>query len=226
MSSSRLPGKVMRPLLGEPMIGRQIERILRAQKLDRLIVATSGRSDDDVVSRHCRALGVGVHRGSLDDALDRYVGATREFGRQAKHIVRLTADCPLTDWSVIDACVDQHLHAGDAFTSNAMRRTFPQGLDVEVMTVSLLEELAAHSTTVQREHVTQLVYDQPQTYRIGHVTQAIDESQRRWTVDTAADFAMVEAVYGALYVQKPDFKSQDIRDFLDSRPEIRRINGA
>jgi spore coat polysaccharide biosynthesis protein SpsF len=226
MTSTRLPGKVMRPLLGEPMIGRQIERIARARRIVRLVVATSNEASDHALAVYCARIGVAVHRGTLVDSLTRYVGALAAFG-PVDHVVRLTADCPLTDWTVIDDCIALHVQGGFEFTSNAMQRSFPKGLDVEVMTASVLDRLSALSASdFEREHVTQYAYDHPETFRCGHLLQAADESERRWTVDTPADFAMVEAVYGALYPANPAFTSDDIRTFLARRPDVAAINGA
>jgi spore coat polysaccharide biosynthesis protein SpsF len=226
MSSSRLPGKVMLPILGAPMISRQIERISRARLIEKLVVATSEESSDDVLAAFCEGSGFRVHRGPLVNALSRFTGALARFG-PARHVVRLTADCPLTDWAVIDGAIQLHLDGGHEYTSNAMQRTFPIGLDVEVMTAQTLERLARTSATdFQREHVTQLIYDRPGDYACGYYLQERDESRRRWTVDTPVDFAMVQAVYAELYPSNPAFATQDIRDLLARRPDIVAINGA
>jgi spore coat polysaccharide biosynthesis protein SpsF len=226
MTSTRLPGKVMRPILGAPMIGRQIERISRARLVEKLVVATSAEPSDDRLASYCRGIGVAIYRGDLADVLSRFAGAVAAHG-PAQHVVRLTADCPLTDWEVIDSCIHLHLAGGHDFTSNSMRRSFPIGLDVEVMTAELLDRLATASTTAfQREHVTQLVYDQPAAFDCGHYVQDRDESARRWTVDTPADFTMVEAVYSALYPGNRAFTTQDVRAFLAAHPDIAALNNA
>ncbi len=126
MSSSRLPGKVLKPLVGQPMILRQIERLRRARALEGIVVATSTEASDDVLCQVCAAAGVEVVRGDLEDVLDRYRQAARALGDPA-HVVRLTADCPLADWTVVDACVDLHLQSGSDYTSNVIRRSFPKG---------------------------------------------------------------------------------------------------
>ena len=224
MSSTRLPGKVMRPILGKPMVFRQIERLSRARRIDRLVLATSVEPSDDGLAAACGEQGIAVWRGPLDDTLTRFTGAEAAFG-PAAHIVRLTADCPLADWAVIDACIDLHLGGGFDFTSNAMRRSYPVGLDVEVMTADLLRIFDQQSSTpYRREHVTQLVYDEPDAFRCGHLVQEIDESNERWTVDTPADFAMATAVYEALLPGNPRFTSDDVRDLLRRRPDIVALN--
>lgn len=197
MSSSRLPGKVMRPVLGAPMIERQLERLRPCETFDRLVAATSLDPSDDPLARHLESLGTPVFRGALDDVLGRFAAAARAHG-PAAHVVRLTADCPLADASVIDACVRLHLATRADYTSNTLQRTFPDGLDVEVMTFAALQAAAAEATDpYEREHVTPYLYRRPERFRLAQLTQSRDLSDRRWTVDTAEDLLFVERVFAA-----------------------------
>jgi spore coat polysaccharide biosynthesis protein SpsF len=210
MSSSRLPGKVMRPLLGHPMMVRQVERLRRAKNLTRLAVATSVNPEDTVVAEAASAIGCDVFRGSLDDVLGRFHGALQTLG-PADHVVRVTADCPLTDWTVIDAVVALHLESGADYTSNTVDRTYPKGLDVEIVKAPLLAIAAAGGhDPYEREHVTPFFYRRPERFRIAQLTQEANESELRWTVDTPADFTFTEHIYRALYADKPDFDTADI----------------
>lgn len=211
MSSTRLPGKVMKLLAGRPMVERQLERLRRCHTLDRIIVATSTDPTDDALATHLQGLGVDVFRGSLTDVLARYVGAARAFGA-TDQVVRLTADCPLADPDVIDACVRRHAELGVDYVSNGRQTTYPHGLDVEAFGFEALE--AAGNEAVdpyEREHVTPFIYRRPERFTLAALTQPTDESHLRWTVDTPEDFAFVERVYAALYADKPDFTSDDIR---------------
>lgn len=209
MSSSRLPGKVMMPILGMPMIGRQIERLKRAGTLDRLVVATSVEDSDEPLADYVASLDVSVHRGSLNDVLDRFCGAARACG--AEHVVRLTADCPLADWTVIDDCVERHLRTGADCTSNAVVRSYPDGLDVEVVKHSVLEVAAREAPPgPDREHVTPFIYARPDRFDVQHVIQEPNLEHVRWTVDTAEDFAFATDVYRALYPRNPAFTTADI----------------
>lgn len=211
MSSTRLPGKVMKPLAGRPMIERQLERLRRCTTLERLIVATSLDASDDPLVALLAELGVDVHRGSLTDVLDRYVGAVRAFGITGD-VVRLTADCPLADPSVIDACIRLRVELGVDYCSNGTRRTYPRGLDVEAFTLGALLTAGGEATDpYDREHVTPFIYRHPERFAIGELTQDRDESSLRWTVDTPEDFAFVERVYAALYPGTPDFTSDEVR---------------
>src|SRR5579862_3070436 len=154
-SSTRLPGKALLPLAGAPMIVRQIERVARARRIDRLVVATSDEASDDELVRVVRREATAVHRGPLDDVLARFVGALDAFG-PADHVVRLTGDCPLADPAVIDATIDHVIAAGADYGSNTPpHRTFPKGLDIEVMTADALRAAAARAETPEEhEHVT------------------------------------------------------------------------
>ena len=210
MSSTRLPGKVLRPLLGRPMMARQVERLRRARRLGRLVVATSTNAEDDAVAGTALEIGCEAFRGPLHDVLGRYHGALQALG-PAEHVVRVTADCPLTDWSVIDACIALHLELGADYTSNTVDRTYPKGLDVEIVRADLLG--MAHregQDPYEREHVTPFFYRRPERFRIAQLTQAVDQNLLRWTVDTPADFTFTEAVYAALHPAKPAFDTADI----------------
>jgi len=210
MTSSRLPGKVMKPILGVPMIGRHIERLNRCDSLDRIVVATSKDPSDDGLAAYCESLGVRVFRGSLDDVLGRFQGAALANG-PAAHVVRLTADCPLADPQVIDACVWRHIETGADYTSNTIERSYPDGLDVEVMTAEALKVMHREARDpYEREHVTPFLYRHPERFRIAQLVQSAPLSDRRWTVDTPEDFEFVSRVFYMLYPTNPRFEQADI----------------
>jgi spore coat polysaccharide biosynthesis protein SpsF len=223
MSSTRLPGKVMRSILGQPMIFRQVERLRRATTIDRILVATSEREDDDVLAGFCHGIGLEVFRGDIADVLDRFHGALEQAGRP-EHFLRLTADCPLADPTVIDACVKRHLASGADYTHNTPGRTFPKGLDVEVCRSEVLDLAWFHaSSPYDREHVTPYIYGRPKRFRIEQVTR--DPPLRyRWTVDTPEDFRFVADVYTALYPADPAFTSVDVLDWQAAHPERVLVN--
>lgn len=222
-SSSRLPGKVLKPILGEPMLARQIERIQRSNQIDRLIVATSTEASDNPIAELCERIGVPCSRGSLTDVLDRFYHAAASY--HPTHVVRLTGDCPLIDPEVIDAVIDFAFKDDFDYATNAKPYTFPDGLDVEVVKFSAFEaawreaELPSH-----REHVLPFVHRQPERFYLGYLQSPVDYSRHRWTVDEPEDFAFVTAVYEALYPTNPDFRMQDILGFLEGHPELLRMN--
>lgn len=211
MSSTRLPGKVMRDLLGRPMIERQLERLRRCRTLSRIVVATSDDPSDDPLAQAVGGTGVDVFRGPLQDVLGRFVGAAETLGLEGP-LVRLTADCPLADADVVDACVRLQAETGADYASNALKRTYPRGLDVEVFTLEALEAAGREADDAyEREHVTPFLYRRPERFRMVDLLQTRDESRLRWTVDTPDDFEFVSRVYAALYPANPAFTSDDVR---------------
>ena len=143
MSSSRLPGKVLKPILGKPMMSRQIERIARARNIDRLIVATSCDPSDDPIAALCGQTDVAYFRGDLADVLGRYHATAREF--RCAHVMRLTADCPLADPDVLDKLVQLYRSGGHDYVSNTLHRTHPRGLDAELFSAAVLTTAAAEA---------------------------------------------------------------------------------
>ena len=222
MSSSRLPGKVLKPLLGVPMLGRQIERVRRARRLDDLVIATSTGSADEAIAELCQQLQVGCFRGSLDDVLDRFHGAAQAAA--ADHVVRLTGDCPLSDPEIIDAVVALHLEGDYDYTSNAHPPTYPDGLDVEVVRFASLEKAWRQARLPsQREHVTPYLYE-PGLFRTGNLSHDIDLSGLRWTVDEPEDFELIETIYRALHAELPEFLMADVLALLERQTHLSAIN--
>lgn len=226
MSSTRLPGKVLAPVAGAPMILRQIERLRRARSLDRIVVATSTEASDDGLAQVLTTAGVPVHRGDLADVLGRFAGLLDVFG-PAETVVRLTADCPLADPTVIDATLARFHESGADYASNvAEPRTFPKGLDVEAMRAAALRAAAAEAADpYEREHVTPFLYRRPERFRLAGHAQDAREGEVRWTVDRPDDLDFVRAVYDALYPADPGFDSDAIRAFVRGRPDLLNFGG-
>ena len=224
-SSTRLPGKVLMPLVGEPMILRQLERISRAQTLDLVVAATSDDPSDDALALAVVDAGYDLVRGSLDDVLGRFIRVIDEY--QPDVVVRMTADCPLISPTVIDHVVAA-FDASDAdYASNTMVPTYPDGLDVEVVTAAALRRVATESSDIhEHEHVTLGVYRRPERFRIVNVTDptGANHSDLRWTVDSADDFAFVEQVYAHLLPRNPEFEYTDVLAFLEAHPELTRTS--
>ena len=211
MTSSRLPGKVMAPVLGEPMIGRQIERLRRARRIHRLVVATSTDPSDDELAAYCQELEVEVLRGALDDVLGRFVAALNRHPK-ATTVVRLTADCPLADPEIIDKVILHHQDSRADYTSNTLgTRTYPHGLDVEVIRPKSLREADERAEDpYEREHVTPYIYRRPERFRLAGVARHKSLAKLRWTVDHPEDLAFVRDVYAKLYPFDPEFSSEAV----------------
>lgn len=222
-SSSRFPGKVLKPLHGKPMILRQLERIERSTTIDRFLVATSDETSDDELARICADAGMEVFRGSLNNVLDRYYQAA--LLHQPQHVVRLTGDCPLIDPEIIDAIVTYHLDGAFDYTSNTIEPTFPDGLDVEVCTFKALEEAWLKAALPsEKEHVMPFIHKRPNRYKLGSYISETDLSDLRWTVDERQDFELISILYDALYPNSPRFTTKEILRYIEQRPELRLLN--
>jgi spore coat polysaccharide biosynthesis protein SpsF len=216
--STRLPGKALLDIEGQTMLARVVGRVERAQQVDEVVVATTELAADDAIVAECARLGVRVFRGSEHDVLSRYAGAAATFG--AGPVVRITSDCPLVDAEVIDEIVSA-LGSAD-FAANTLRRTYPQGLDVEVATRQTLDKTAREAAApFEREHVFPYVYKHPELFQLVSVTCDDDWSSLRWTVDEAADIEFVRAVYTHLV---DPFSWRDVVALLDRAPELAEIN--
>lgn len=222
-SSRRLPGKVLLPVMGKPMLARQLERLSRSTTIHQLVVATSNNSSDDAIAELCVTEKVPCFRGDLNDVLDRFTSCAREFS--ADHVVRLTGDCPLTDPKLIDELVKFYLNQNVDYASNCRPPSLPDGLDAEVFTIQALESAWRESTEpFAREHVVPFIVGQPDRFAIANWTDEEDFSSLRWTVDEREDFDFVSKVYEALYPQSPEFDFKEVLALIQRRPELIGIN--
>ena len=223
MSSSRLPGKVLKPILGKPMIQYEIERIRKSRHIDKLVLATSDDAADDCLVNMCKLHNINVFRGSLQDVLDRYYQCAKQY--QAKYIVRLTGDCPVIDWTIIDQVIEKHIEDGNDYTSNTLNPTYPDGLDVEVFNFSAIEDAWNKAQLLsEREHVTPYIYKNPQKFKLGCLKNNIDLSALRWTVDEHEDFLFITQIYERLYPVNKDFLMKDVVDLIKQIPDLSAIN--
>jgi spore coat polysaccharide biosynthesis protein SpsF len=226
MGSQRFPGKVLEPLADSAVIDWVVRRVGRATMVNEIVVATSSDPADDALVEHCRSRAYAVTRGSLNDVLDRVHGAAAAAG--ADQVVRITADCPLIDPTVIDEVVSTHVTHYNDFTATQLppphRRTYPIGLDVEVATAAALEQAWARATSRhQREHVMPYIYEHPDTFDVQVVDSTADAGDVRWTIDTPEDLAAVNALVDAAAAGF-DTSWLDLLDVWRANPNIRAIN--
>ena len=207
------------------MLQRLLERLAQVGAVDGVMVATSSEPSDDVIEDLCASLGVACHRGSESDVLARYEAAAREAS--ADIVIRVTADCPLLDPTLVDRVVNLHRTGGYDFTSNMLPPTWPYGMAAEVMSASVLREAAAEAVDPdEREHVTPFIYRRPERYRIGNLSSAIDLSGHRWTVDTPEDYELVRLLFGEVQSLHPRFTIVQLLEATERHPEWRLINAA
>ncbi|MDO7845550.1 glycosyltransferase family protein [Hymenobacter sp. M29] len=228
MGSSRLPGKVLLPLAGQPLLVRMVERVQRARLAGTVVVATTTEAADDVLADLCAAHGIECFRGDALDLLDRHYQAARQHG--ADVVLKIPSDCPLIDPAIIDEVVRFYLDFAERydFVSNLHPPTFPDGNDVEVMPFAALETAWREAKRpLEREHTTPFFWENPGRFQIGNVTWDAGRDysmSHRWTIDYPEDYAFISAVYEALYPTKPDFGLSDILHLLEQRPDIAQLN--
>lgn len=223
MTSTRLPGKVLLPLAGEPMLTRLVERLRRVHRADGIVVATTINESDDPIAALCSQLSVPCHRGSEHDVLSRYADAARLHG--ASVVVRITSDCPLIDPALVDLLIDSYTEGGSDYVSNMLPPTWPYGMAVEVFSAAVLAQAHAEATqAAEREHVTPFIYWHPERFRLRNVASPVDLSRQRWTVDTPEDYELVRRLFEALFPVQPDFGQADILRLLDAHPDWLKIN--
>lgn len=224
MGSSRLPGKVMLPLLGLPVVARQIERLKRSVNTGTIVLATSINEIDDKLYEFAQDNNLFVFRGELNDVLDRFYRAAKNY--DAKHIIRITGDCPLIDPSLVDKVVTHHINNELDYTSNIDPPTWPDGLDVEVIKFSALQAAWEHSTEIyDREHVTSYIRNKKQEFHCGNITNPKgDKSPIRWTLDEPEDYIFLKAIYEDLYPSKPNFTSEDVMSWMEANPDKLLLN--
>jgi spore coat polysaccharide biosynthesis protein SpsF len=222
MGSTRLPGKVLAELGGATMLAQVVRRLRDTHLVTEIVVATTTGAEDDAVVRAAGRLGAGVHRGPADDVLARFAGAARSY--RADVVARVTADCPLLDGGVVDQVLAA-LTGGVDYASNTHVRTYPRGLDVEALHRDTLERIARMATSpAAREHVTAFVMEQPALFRIAQVTADRDDSDLRWTVDTADDLAMIRGLYAELGLGDGSRPYREVVAAVRARPELAQRN--
>jgi len=229
LSSTRLPGKVLLDLAGEPMLARVVARTRRAKTLAGVVVATSTHASDDPIAALSAKRGWPCFRGSLDDVLDRYYQAARAY--RADVVVRITSDCPLIDPEVIDRVVGELLARQPEvhYASNvAPRRTFPRGLDTEAVRFDALARAWFEDRNpTTREHVTPYIYNSavcnhPPPFKVHNVVNDEDHSHWRWTVDTSEDRQLVERIYR--HFGHDEFGWRLVLKLIEREPALADIN--
>jgi len=222
MGSTRLPGKVLKDLVGETVLARVVNRTRRAKLLSEVVVATSVLSADDVIVQECERLRVPCFRGDEADVLDRYYRAAQHFA--ADVVVRITSDCPLIDPELIDSVICAFQEQRADYATNALVVTYPRGLDVEVFKFEALVRAAKCASHVyERTHVTPYIYENPALFNIVSLSAEEDYSGYRWTIDTTEDLEMIRTVYSH-FGNRDDIGWRDVLRLMEEAPELAKIN--
>jgi len=221
MSSRRLPGKILETIEGTPLLAHVVHRAQATNVFATVMVATSTDPSDDLVQRFCASQEIPCFRGSLHDVLDRYLRAAASLN--AEVITRITGDCPLLDPAVTRRVVEAFDPLHCDYVSNTVQRTFPKGLDTEVFSMRALTQAHREARLPsEREHVTPYFYKHPELFRLAQITQDIDRSALRWTVDEPRDLAFVRAV--AEQLGDGNFGQTEILELLQAHPHLQHIN--
>ncbi len=227
--STRLPGKVLLPLAGRPLLERMVERVRSASLPDEVVVATTWERSDDVVRELCREIGVPCFSGNPTDLLDRHYRAAIGFGADAA--VKIPSDCPVIDPDVIDRVIGRYLEASERFdfVSNLHPATWPDGQDVEVISMETLETAWREADRpMEREHTTPFIWERPERFRIGNVeweTGLNYSMTHRWTIDYPEDHAFLSALYDALHTENGrPFGIDAILGYLEEHPSVAAVN--
>jgi spore coat polysaccharide biosynthesis protein SpsF len=222
MGSTRLPGKVLMDLCGATVLDRVLNRLTRSRLIQESVVATTLEPADDAIVEHCVRTARKIFRGSEQDVLDRYYRAAKQMG--ADVVVRITSDCPVIDPEVADATIRAFLEQRADYASNTRVRTYPRGLDTEVMTMQALERAWRESTKpYQREHVTPYIYENPNEFKLHGIENDTDCSQHRWTLDTPEDYQLLGTIYTRLE-GRDDFAWRDVLELVEGDPALANIN--
>jgi spore coat polysaccharide biosynthesis protein SpsF len=234
IGSTRLPGKVLKEACGKPLLELMLERLARVQTSVRTVVATTVGPVDDPIDGLCRRLGIAVFRGHPTDLLDRHYQAALSF--EAHTIAKIPSDCPLIDPTVVDRVLARFAQGDCDYAGNLHPASFPDGNDVEVMSMETLGAAWREAErAMQREHTTPFIWERPERFRLANVlwethaerTLPRDYSMtHRWTLDYPEDYEFIRRVYEELYPSKPVFGIDDVLDLLEAKPEIAAVNAS
>ncbi|MDN5288740.1 MAG: acylneuraminate cytidylyltransferase [Mucilaginibacter sp.] len=228
MVSNRLPGKVLMPVLGKSILALMIERLQMIQHTATIVIATSVNTEDDVIATEAQLLNIPCYRGDLNNLLDRHYQAALLF--DADVVLKIPSDCPLIDPRFIDRALAYFFeHKGQYdYVSNLHPATYPDGNDVEVMTMSCLKQTWKNAgKPLELEHTTPYIWENPQLFSIGNVSWETDlnySMSHRFTIDYREDYEFIKRVFEELYPTNKSFSCDYIIDLLDRKPDIYQIN--
>lgn len=225
MTSTRLPGKVLLPAGGEPMLMHLVRRLRAVASIDEIVIATTTNTDDEPIVEFAKAAGVLCHRGSEDDVLARVIGAGDLA--QAEVLVEITGDCPVIDPDLVEQTIRMFFHHNVQYVANSLIRSYPDGMDTQVMWFSALKTSATMtSDPLDREHVSRFICQHPELFSHVHL---IAPPSLHWpelglTLDEASDYLLLKKIIEELEPTNPLFSCGDMICLLRERPDWVDIN--
>jgi len=223
--STRLRGKIFKNLVGKPMLWHVVNRLSYSKNLDKIVIATTTDTDDDLTENFCVENNIKYYRGDVNDVLSRYYESAKIFN--ADIIIRITSDCPLIDPTILDDMLNIFVNSETEidYMSNVIERSFPRGFDIEIFSFTALEKAYNEAKSdFEREHVTPYFYKNPDLFKTKNYLNDVDYSFHRWTVDTEEDFMLIEEIYSSLYKPEVLFLFEDILKLFEKNPDLIRIN--
>ena len=225
MTSSRLPGKVLMPVLEKPILFYLIERLKSVAKIDEIVLATTTNPQDDALEQFAKTNGIQCYRGSEDDVMLRVIEAVASVSGDT--VVEITGDCPILDTEITSQVISLYEHSDVKYASNAHIRSYPDGMDVQVFSLdSLVESEKMTSNTLHREHVSLHMRENPKLFPQANLLAppSLHHPQLGLTLDEIDDFKLIKLIIENLYPQSPLFSCQDIVEFLKKNPDLAKIN--
>ena len=223
MGSTRLPGKVMKNLLGKPMLWHLVQRLSGLKFIDRIVIAVPDKESDKVLLKLADEMGVDSFAGDEEDVLDRYYRAAKKY--DAETIVRITSDCPLVDPEIIDKVIQYYIDNRGKFDIVSTGFTFPGGFDTEVFSFDALETSWKETNKPQeREHVTAYIWNNPSKFNFSRYQYFEDLSHIRLVVDYEEDFKLIIEIFENLYKSDKVFHIEEIIHFLSKNPHLFQLN--
>jgi spore coat polysaccharide biosynthesis protein SpsF len=225
VTSTRLPGKVMKIVCGKPLLEHFINRLKRVKSADQIVIATTINDIDNQIVDLCKKLDISYYRGSEEDVLGRYYEAAVEYGGDI--IIRITSDCPVIDPEVVDSLINFYTNNIEKYdyVSNTLKRTYPQGMDSEIISFDILKEAHLNAyDPFDREHVTPFIRSRPSRYCLHNIEHSTNLSNYRLTVDTSEDLDLVKKIFKELFFTNHKFTMRDILSVMEANPDWIKIN--
>ncbi len=214
LNSTRLPGKVLKPLINKPMLFYTLSRLKKCKSLLQIIVATTHHAHDDPIVHFCKNMDVPTFRGSEENVLERFYQTSLQYPADA--YVRITADCPLVDFQLLDQMIEHFMNNPKIdYLSNTLKRSYPKGLDLEIFKANVLKQVYQKATSAyDKEHVTPYIYNHPKEFVLENFLDTNDFSDINLSVDTIEDFLFVQKLIEKLYSINSNFRLNEIKDYL------------
>jgi spore coat polysaccharide biosynthesis protein SpsF len=222
VDSKRLPNKILKEIIGKPMILHIINRLKKIKNIDQIILATTNKKEDDVIADIAKKNNIFIFRGDDNDVLKRFYDCAIHF--EADPIIRITADCPLIDPSLVNEILNFYLNNNYDYVSNTIHPTYPDGLDTEIFSFSSLKNATKNATLPsEREHVTPYIKKHQTIFKSFNFQSTDDLSHIRLTVDEKEDLKLIRQIYSILN-SKVDFTLNDVLNLIQKKPELLQIN--